>query len=46
MLVSYQIVGTNDEKASISLFEYDEVKGCIKPLNFVILTQKINAVTR
>ena len=43
MLVSYQKVGANDDKASISMFEYDEIKGCIKPLNFVIVTQKINA---
>jgi hypothetical protein len=38
MFVSYQTIGVNDEKASISLFEYDEIKGCIKPLNFMIVT--------
>lgn len=46
MFVSYQTIGVNDEKASISLFEYDEIKGCIKPLNFMIVTQKINKVTK
>jgi hypothetical protein len=40
MLVSYQII--NDEKATISMFEYDEERLCINPLNFVIISQKIN----
>jgi len=41
MLFSYQTVGTNEEKAMLCLFEYDEAKGCIKPRNYVIISQKI-----
>ena len=40
MLVSYQVI--NDEKATISLFEYDEEKKSINPLNFIVISQKIN----
>ena len=40
MLISYQIV--NDERATISMFEYDEVKQQINPLNFFIISQKID----
>jgi hypothetical protein len=40
MLVSYHII--KDEKATISLFEFDEEKQCINPLNFLIVSQKIN----
>jgi hypothetical protein len=40
MLVSYQVV--NDERATISMFEYDEKRQCINPLNFVIVSQKID----
>lgn len=42
MLVSYQLMGTHDDTASISLFEFDEVNSCINPHNFIIVTQKIN----
>jgi hypothetical protein len=40
MLVSYHVI--KDEKATISMFEYDEEKQCINPLNFMIVSQKIN----
>ena len=40
MMVSYQVM--NDEKACISMFEYDEDWGTINPLSFVIITQKIS----
>ena len=38
MLVSYQII--NEERATISLFEYDQQQ--INPLNFIIVSQKID----
>jgi hypothetical protein len=31
-----------DDRATISLFEYDGEKQCINPLNFFIISQKIN----
>lgn len=40
MLVSYQII--NDERATISIFEYSDEKQQINPLNFVIVSQKID----
>ena len=40
MLVNYQIV--NEERATISMFEYDEEKQQINPLNFIIVSQKID----
>lgn len=39
MLVSYQITGVNKDKASISLFEFDDQKNRIVPSNFIIITQ-------
>lgn len=44
MLFSYQVTGSSEDKerAVLCLFEYDEKKGCIKPANFVIISQKIN----
>lgn len=43
MLFSYQVIGSSEdkEKAVLCLFEYDVEKGCIKPVNFVIISQKI-----
>lgn len=40
MMVSYQVI--KDEKATISIFEYDEETQSINPLNFMIISQKIN----
>ena len=39
MLVSYQVI---KEKATISIFEYDEEKQSINPVNFLIISQKVN----
>lgn len=41
MLVSYQLLGQNQEIVSISLFEFDQEDNCINPNNFVIVTQKL-----
>ena len=38
MLVSYQVTGLNNDKASISLFEFDEVKNRIVPSNFIVVS--------
>ena len=38
MLVSYQVTGLNKEKASISLFEFDEENNKIVPSNFIIVS--------
>lgn len=38
MLVSYQVTGLNKDKASISLFEFDEVRNRIVPSNFIVVT--------
>ena len=37
-LVSYQILGENQDKACISLFQFDIKKFKINPLNFVIVS--------
>lgn len=41
MLVSYQITGVNKDKATISLFEFDDKKNRIVPSNFIIITQNL-----
>ena len=38
MLVSYQIIGSNQDLASISMFEFDIDTYNISPSNFVIVT--------
>jgi hypothetical protein len=42
MLVSYQMLGENNDKACMTMFEFDIQKFKINPLNFVIVSQKIN----
>jgi hypothetical protein len=42
MLVSYHVM--LDDKATISMFEYNEEKHCINPNTFIIISQKINQV--
>ena len=42
MLLSYQVIGKDQDTASISIFQYDEDNQCINPENLVIVTQKIN----
>lgn len=42
MLVSYQILGENQDKACISMMEIDIETFTINPVNFVVISQKIN----
>jgi len=42
MLVSYQVLGEKRDKATISLLEIDQHTFTINPINFVIISQKIN----
>ena len=42
MFVSYQIVGHKEDRAAISLFEFDEQKCEINTNNFIIVSQNIN----
>jgi hypothetical protein len=42
MLISYQVIGSNQDLASISMFEFDIETNNISPSNFVIVTQKIS----
>ena len=44
MLVSYQVTGLNKDRASISLFEFNEEQSKIDPSNFIIISQSINKV--
>lgn len=43
MLVSYQVLGENSDKACISMFEFNIKKFKINPVNFVIVSQKISS---
>ena len=45
MLISYQVIGSNQDLASISMFEFDIETNNISPSNFVIVTQKITKNT-
>jgi hypothetical protein len=38
MLVSYQVAGLNQDRASISLFEFDPTDNSINPANFIVIS--------
>jgi hypothetical protein len=46
MLVSYQVLGEKQDKACISLFEFDMDNFEINPVNFVIISQRINTTAK
>ena len=41
-VVSYSVIGSKQDQACISLFEYNQTENVINPHNFLIITQKIN----
>jgi hypothetical protein len=41
MLLNYQVIGQNHDRACISIFEFDDKKCCINPNNFIVITQAI-----